>query len=102
MKAIAEQIRLDMQRFSGAGRTWVGVLIFLSAPVIGILLNLVMALTGHDGDDARNALTGLVAGMGIGLIVGLVSGLFVDFSNAAIRLNGLLPITRDQIGRAHV
>ncbi|PXY89856.1 ABC-2 transporter permease [Bifidobacterium asteroides] len=95
MKAIAKQIKLDMQRFSGAGRTWIGVLIFLSAPVIGILLNLVMALTGNDGDDARTALTGAVAGTGIGLIIGLISGLFVDFNNAAIRLNGLLSITRD-------
>ncbi|MCX8648100.1 ABC-2 transporter permease [Bifidobacterium sp. B4107] len=95
MKAIAKQIRLDMQRFSGTGRPWVGVLIYMSVPCIGILLNLVMALTGNDGEDARTALTGAVAGMGIGLIVGQVFGLFADFNNMAIRLNGLLPITRD-------
>ena len=95
MRAIAKQIRLDMQRFSGAGKTWVGVIIFMSVPLIGILLNLVMALTGNDGEDARTALTGAVTSMGIGLLVGLVFGMFVDFSNTAIRLNGLLPITRD-------
>lgn len=95
MKAIAKQIRLDMQRFSGTGRPWVGVLIYMCVPCIGILLNLVMALTGNDGEDARTALTGAVAGMGIGLIVGQVFGLFADFNNTAIRLNGLLPITRD-------
>ena len=95
MKAMAKQIRLDMQRFSGAGRTWVGVMIFMSVPLIGILLNLVMALTGNDGKEARTALTGAVTSMGIGLLVGLVFGMFVDFSNTAIRLNGLLPITRD-------
>ena len=95
MKAIAKQIMLDMQRFSGPGRPWVGVLIYMSVPCIGILLNLVMALTGNDWEDARTALTGAVAGMGIGLIVGQVFGLFADFNNMAIRLNGLLPITRD-------
>lgn len=95
MKATAKQIRLDMQRCSGAGRAWVGVLIFMSVPLIGILLNIVMALTGNDGEDARGVLTAMVAGMGIGMIFGLVFSLFAEFSNTAIRLNGLLPITRD-------
>lgn len=95
MRAIAKQIRLDMQRCSGAGRPWVGVLIFMSVPLIGILPNIVMALTGNDGEDARGVLTAMVAGMEVGMLFGLVYSLFAEFSNTAIRLNGLLPITRD-------
>lgn len=95
MKATVKQIRLDLQRFSGAGRAWVAALIFMSVPVIGILLNTVMALTGNDGDDARGVLTTMVVGMEVGMIFGLALSLFAEFSNTAIRLNGLLPITRD-------
>lgn len=94
MKATVKQIRLDLQRFSGAGRAWVAALIFMSVPVIGILLNTVMALTGNDGDDARGVLTTMVVGMEVGMIFGLALSLFAEFSNTAIRLNGLLPITR--------
>ncbi|MBI0086167.1 MULTISPECIES: ABC-2 transporter permease [Bifidobacterium] len=96
MKAIAKQIRLDLQRCSGGtGGYWPGVLLLIAAPLVGIVLKGVLVVTGHNQDGNIDSLSGLVTGFCVADAAAMQIQLFIDFSSSASRLNGIVPISRD-------
>lgn len=96
MKAIAKQIRLDMQRCSGGtGGYWPGVLLLIAAPLAGVVLKGVLVVTGHNQDGNIDLVSGLVTGFCVAGAAAMQIQLFIEFSSSATRLNGIVPISRD-------
>ena len=95
MKAIAKQIRLDMQRCSGgAGGYWSCMLLFIAVPLAGIILKGILVVTGHNQDGNLDLVNGMVTGSCVATAAVAQIQLFIDFYSPAARLNGIVSISR--------